>query len=245
MTRHAIIAFDPSADMSNLVVAVKNKLQDPGAVLITDFPIESDGATLVRFGAALGTLSTRDVTVPLNEWVQRVEALDNAVKEPGGYEVLSASSKLFPCHTDEFFERDPAQMVLQLSVRAAECGGGQTLLAFLNDIWTQLNADSIDILSQCEFPARFGSTPILVATDRGRRVRYNRGRLLQYELTENQMNAVEDLERAINVVKQCFLMRPGDCLVLNNWTVLHGRTDFAENSSRLLLRMRVLDVPIR
>ena len=241
MTRPGIVGFDRAAEISDLAVAVKKQLRQPGAALIPNFPIDSEAASLVRFGAALGTLSTRHVSVPLNKWIQRVEDADRAVQEPGGYDVLSATNRFFPWHTDEFHSPHPAEFVVQLCVRAAACGGGETMLAFLDDLWTELAADSIAILSQHQFSTGFGATAVLVNTDQGRGIRYNRDRLVRYGLTEDQLRAVNDLEKAIDTTKCEFPMRPGDCLAFNNRTVLHGRTGFAGGSSRLLLRMRVFE----
>jgi alpha-ketoglutarate-dependent taurine dioxygenase len=61
----------------------------------------------------------------------------------------------------------------------------------------------------------------------------------RYELTPAQLTAVDRLEEAVDRCAYDFALAPGDCLVVNNRTALHGRTSFGLDSGRVLLRMRV------
>ena len=152
---------------------------------------------------------------------------------------LSSSHRYFPCHTDEFFSSQPADIVLLQCVRPAADSSGATLLALGSDVLDALEPADRDALEHLDFPAEFGRAPLLVRRKEKELLRFNPIELEHYELTGRQRHLVRSVVRAVESCQYSIDLARGDCLVVNNHLWLHGRAAFTPRSSRLLLRARV------
>lgn len=224
----------------DLLETIRGALAGPGAILLRNCPTQDPSQWLEALGSALGAISSEDVAVPERERLHRVEALLSPLQDSRGREILSTSNKEFPYHTDEFFNREPADIVVQYCVRPASCGGGRTLLATFADIIERLAPDTARLLHEPRFPAPFGPAPILLGNAGSSPCgRFNIGELWNEPLSTEERRAIEEFEITARAVKQEFLMASGDCTIINNWAALHGRTAFIQESGRLILRMRI------
>lgn len=239
MLRHGSLECHGRPDSRLVVAAVNQALDEPGAIVLHGFAGPEPHDDLARLGRAIGTLSAADIATPDGDWIHRVEARETPLQDSVGNPILSTTHGHFACHTDEFFSPHPADVVMQFCVQAAQDGGGRSVVAFVRDIVARLDEGQIDVLSAATFPVRFGHTALLAAHDGGWHLRYNRDELPRRSLTPAQCAALDALEDAIDRCAYDFALAPGDCLVLDNRTALHGRTRFGLHSGRVLLRMRV------
>lgn len=239
MLRHA--ELDCTRTPPGAVAAVVGEtLADPGAILLRGLGGPDPHAALTALGRSIGTPSAGDISAPDGDWIHRVEARRRPLRDSTGNPVLSTSRDHFRCHTDEFFIADPADVVLQLCVSPARDGGGRSQLAFVCDVVAQLDDDVRRVLRAPAFPTRFGQTALLTSHgDADWRLRFNADELAPRSLTFEQRRAVSALEAAVEVCEYDFALGAGDCLAIDNHTVLHGRTAFGRRAGRLLLRMRV------
>jgi hypothetical protein len=123
--------------------------------------------------------------------------------------------------------------------------GGDSLIARVPDILKLLDEATTALLFRPLFPAPFGRIAILERGEKEIHIRYNRFEIeqavirLDEQLNPQQLNAMEGLECAIITVTEVLRLLPEECLVINNKTIVHGRTSFPAGSGRLLRRLKV------
>ena len=201
---------------------------------------------------ALGAVSSTGITAgqPNVEQgaVNRVEAMDVPRIDPGGRTVLSTSADDFPLHSDDTFARAPVRSVLMHCWQADADGGGVSRVAHVADIpWRACTArDRRARLRVPDFPSPFGLASVLFepeAGDRGPCIRFNHRRdFVSYgerygpALAPDQVAALDQVLHAANGCARNMMLARGDCLIVDNRRVLHGRSAFAPRSGRLLQR---------
>jgi len=234
--RHRSISV--GEDLLDAVEVTREALNSPGAIVLSSFPVSSDCQELLTFARGLGRVSQRGVSSPQNPWTHRVAEHRDPMLDSTGQDILSTTARQFDFHTDETFSSAPADIVIQLCVRPAQCGGGLTTLAFLPDIVGLLPEQALCALLHSSQPAAGLSSNEASSAERYW-IRYNPHDLRRASLTGQDRAAIAALKAAIEKVAYRIQLGPGDCLVLNNRTVLHGRTAFSSPSQRLLYRVRV------
>jgi hypothetical protein len=234
------------ATWNHFVSDVRSHISAPGAVVVRRLPYGPDVDMLPRLASSLGKLSRTDVTAPeANQGsVHAVEAKLEPLKDSHGFLILSTTSRTFPCHTDDYFDEQPSDIVLLHCVRQAEVGG-DSLIAYFADILSALDQEMIDVLRLPHFPTHFGPVAILGEDKAVRSIRYNRLEIqrsstrLNMSLSQKHQTALDALDAAIERATQLLRLAPGDCLTINNKTVVHGRTAFASNGGRLFRRVKI------
>jgi len=218
----------------------------PGVALLEKFVDRPGTNLLARLALLLGEVSYEDVSAPEPGpigFIHRIEAKEEPLQDGFGYEILSTTHRRFPCHTDDYFVERPCDVFLLHCVLQAE-HGGDTIIVHLRDILEQLEPRTIAELATPSFPAHFGWAPILVIEKYFLWIRYNRLQIdracqvNQVTLTDNQLNALDELDAVIDTSQHYFKLKPSECLVLNNKTTLHGRTAFSGTTNRLLRRVK-------
>ncbi|MBI4165258.1 MAG: TauD/TfdA family dioxygenase [Acidobacteria bacterium] len=172
--------------------------------------------------------------------------MDGGRADEHGFLVYSTTGRAFPCHTDLYRDRHPADLLLMKCVRA-DRGGGRTIIYKLRDLLASLSPREISVLRRPSFPTEFGKIQLLSADSHGYSIRYNRreidffARLRREPLSARQSEVLNkiDLLLANGKERQEFLLQPGQCIVINNKTVLHGRTRLSKGTKRLLKRIRL------
>jgi alpha-ketoglutarate-dependent taurine dioxygenase len=239
------IEFD-GRPFGEMILDVRRGLDENGAVVVRGLP-DSDGKDAITgLASSLGSLSLSDVTAPdqYKEHVHAVEAKSEPLKDSYGFPILSTSSAEFPCHTDDYFDERPSDIVLLQCVRQAETGG-DSLIARLADILAQLGPTDVAYLCQRAFPTHFGLVAILERTEGDWQIRYNRLETersavrLDYPLTASVVDVLDRVDAAIGKVVRRVRLLSGDCLLLDNRRVVHGRTAFSADSGRLFRRIKV------
>jgi alpha-ketoglutarate-dependent taurine dioxygenase len=219
-----------------------------GWALVRGVAADEDNAALRALGQALGATSRSGLHAGPNleqHGINRVEAMDLPRLDPSGRVVLSTSADEFPLHTDDTFAASPARYVLMHCLRPDPSGGGVSLLGHADDIVARLPADTVARLRQCDFASPAGPQPVLFDAGGAQGIRFNRRDMQGYGekfgpvLSADQLAALDQLLAAARGCTHSLRMQAGDCLVVDNHRVLHGRTAFDPRSGRLLKRLRV------
>jgi alpha-ketoglutarate-dependent taurine dioxygenase len=205
--------------------------------------------SLIRICNWLGTTRSEEITkggAVDDLSVYLVEEKGGGVKDELGELILSTTSQAFPLHTDGFARRCPYDLVVLLCVRAA-ASGGESVLSSLSHVLPRLSASARDELQQEQFPCCYGKTSIIYGSGNHINIRYNSLELRSQQhhqnacLTERASHAVLELDEALEWknAQYIFQMKFGNCLILDNHRVLHGRLPFSSGSQRLLKRVRL------
>ena len=93
------------------------------------------------------------------------------------------------------------------------------------------------------FQGDVGHHPLIYETPTGDRIYYSvlfeptAFWLADEKLTGEQKDAFDTFNEAVKVAEtMCIKLKPGECLVVDNGRILHGRSPLEENSNRLLKR---------
>ncbi|WP_336215016.1 TauD/TfdA family dioxygenase [Nonomuraea sp. LPB2021202275-12-8] len=225
---------------------IRSKVRFHPILVIRGLPGEGGAHTLARLAKSLGRVDSTDVTAPDegNRLVHAVQARDEPIRDDHGFPILSTTNADFPCHTDDYFEANPSDLVILQCVHQASAGG-DSLAATVDDIIAHLDSATLDLLARPLFPSHFGLVPILQEHATEWRIRYNRVEIersaqrLTVPVQLECVGALDRLDRAIEQVKTRIALTPGDCLILDNHRVVHGRTAFERGSKRLFRRVKV------
>lgn len=230
---------------------VINRLESVGTILLKDVSIDDDNTQLLALARAIGEPSkvalrgAREHKMLIEQdVVHRVEELATPLRNSVGAAVVSTTAEAFPCHTDEYFEERPSEVVILLCVQAARVGG-ETTLAHVDDVLARLPVERRETLSLPLFPHRSGLVSLLVWSGTKAKIRFNRQEIESYYLAAGAVlpaflrDALDDLTLAIENNTVVLTLAAGECLVLNNMRVLHGRRPFTSGSGRLFKRVRV------
>lgn len=222
-------------------------IAEHGRAVITGMPCREGNGPLLELANGLGTVnpygagaSTRD-----GEGVHLVTPYSQPVLDVTGKPMLSNTTTDFELHTDESFAQTPSRYVLMQCWREDSKGGGESLLANSEAVLARLEPWAAELCYRAIFVWRKCSAPIFT-----RRpgldwpvVRFNAREIAGDELEgEPDLRArilPEVFLAAANAAADRVLLESGDCVVLDNRRVLHGRAAFDPASSRLLKRVWV------
>lgn len=164
-------------------------------------------------------------------------------------------------HTDSQYRQHPEEAFALMTVRQAECGGGESWILHVNDIVEELLKlpnGGAHLRTLREVPVPFASPSIFNINSEnqeqievihapifdGREIRYRddtlrRGIEATQPLVSEVQEAVDALEHAIHDNPKIlrFHSRNGSCMYIDNKLTLHGRSAFADHR-RLMLRCR-------
>jgi len=219
-----------------------------GSILVKGLPVTPEDETLVALGRALGPLSLAGAHSVDKRYAYNVEVRsETGIPDELGLLIYSSTDWDFPCHTDEYRIEAPADLVAMHCVRPDECGAGRTILYHLRDLLMILTPPQIDVLRRNDFPSQFGSTSIIWDSEGGTCIRYNRREVDRFAdlnsqpLSSNQRSVLDRLDSILRdeAFRSEFLLESNDCVLLNNRTILHGRTKLTTGSHRLLKRIRL------
>ena len=176
--------------------------------------------------------------------VYRVEAAGGPVHDSAGSAMISTTGEAFDLHTDEAYLPTPARYLLLHCWREDEAGGAN-LLAAVDAILPRLDSRAAEACRRVTFRWNEVAAPILTRVP-GRAwptVRFNRRTWADAgagSTASDEERRLLDafLTAARSAAHECRLA-PGDCLITDNWRVLHGRTALGPDSRRLLKRVRV------
>lgn len=213
--------------------------QGRGACVVQNMPCSAENQALEQLALSLGQ--------PLHEAHNLNGGMVCEVRpQPDDTHPAYANTPyFFPCHTDcSDFEHPPNTVLLLCEQPARQ--GGESLLAHLDDFLPELGFADLLELQRPAFLFRRAFWPILSKQGEQVQIRYNRmmfeifQRLQNIELDEDQLQALDHLDQAIAAHQVTFALKQGDCLIIDNQRLVHGRTAFeTDHSPRLYKRARL------
>ena len=226
--------------------ALVERIAEHGWLLIGGVPCWAGNTALLDLAASFGRIKSHGPNLrdPVREGeaVGVIKALAQPIADRSGKTMLSTMATDHHLHTDESFYPTPSRYVLLHCWRPDPAGGGVSLLAAAEDVLARLTPEEREGCARIRYSWRGVESPILAAMpDSARpRVRFN---VREADCLERPRAAGDALAlrvaHAAEAAAIALPMEAGDCLVLDNWRVLHGRTAFAPDSPRLLKRVGV------
>lgn len=157
----------------------------------------------------------------------------------------SRTNRALMLHTDSSYDAVPHELVAFQMVRP-DFQGGHTIVGPVEDILSGLDEQTIIALHKTKVPFGRGLHPILWRHRGAQHIRFYDHQILNAiksgafvdETTKKVLRAVLDVLKD-TARFQTFPLGAGDTLFMHNTRALHGRTGFAPDSRRLMLRVRV------
>ena len=258
--KHFITLDDSQPDLRTIAHMVRKAVIDKGYIVFRNFyydlnDLEKTKSLFIQLCEMVGTPISHDQHGSI---VWDIKSNPNST---GLVKTYSEHNHQAELHTDSQYSLYPEDMFALLSLQKAKCGGGISHLKSLKNILHRLKMlpdgdEVIRILSNTDFPFivpnvfkknnsikhEFNFGPIL----RDNEIRF---RIDTFEkafqvdnsfCTEEQLDAYGKLKKVItdDLDLTEFTMEPGDLIVINNKTMLHGRSSFTD-SNRHMLRIRM------
>ncbi len=148
------------------------------------------------------------------------------------------SNYYFSLHTDcSDFEHIPNGLAM-LCVTPAE-QGGESIFIKLTDVIACLDKADIEFLLQKKWTFRNRQRSILTKGKLGYNICYNRLMIEGYsELSADELAFLDKFDKVLAEHAINYKLQKNELVLCNNHKLLHGRTDFAETSNRLIQRIR-------
>lgn len=225
--------------------------QTHGWAILEHFPLNN--LTFTQLALMLGLPADRSQDPALaqrveNEFIHLVAAFsERGIALDESRNLYSTSAQAFSLHTDGSALRVPHDAVLLCCFKNDKPNYGITLLITLDQILKRLSAQDIELLQDPVFPFFYGVGPILTFENDNYHIQYNPERFPIFQ-EKHQVRLSLRHTRAVNALNDIlalpeamcrFSLHPGQCLILNNRNVLHGRTALSKSSKRLLKRIRL------
>ena len=238
----------PDDGWEQFSAAVRAAVVASKAVLIRNFGTGETNERLIKLAYSLGKphggYSLPDH--PLEDGlVFRVEVRGEGVMDPSGAVIYSTTCADIPCHTDGVNKPMPYDLALLHCIRQ-DASGGETVLVQLEEVIERLPPDALGLLREEGYPFAFGRAPIIAGEGKQMWIRYNAQETAYYgeagaPLSPQHRHALAQLEAALAepAAQERFHLSPGECLVIDNRRVLHGRSACPKGGRRLLKRIRL------
>lgn len=225
-------------------------LQQRGWAVAHGVALKANNMPLIALGQQLGRTSrqgTRQGAPNLeNDGVNRVENMDTPIRDAVGNAVLSSNADEFPLHTDDSYSPEPARYVLMHCWQADAAGGGISWVAHVDRMLALAAPDLIQRLSTEKYTTPYGAASVLWRDAQQRWcIRFNRRDMIGFAklrfqtMSEQKKSDLEALEQLAMQCVEHVTLHAGDCIVVDNHRVLHGRNAFDPRSGRLIKRLRI------
>ena len=243
-----------------LAEEVKSHLDSVGYVVIKDFDVNTEdiaasGAKMLKLSSLIGTPISHNTSDSIIWDIKSNPGSKSNIKT---YSEHSHEAEL---HTDSQYSFYPEDYFGLLTLKAADCGGGESFLLSLKDILKELqsltNGSKIEkVLRETNFPF---IVPNVFKKSKSEEYEFNFGPVLRdneirfrVDTCEKAISIRPDLcteeqKSAFSVLKELILNSPStknffleanDLIYINNKTMLHGRNEFSDHK-RHLLRIRM------
>tara|TARA_B100000497_G_C7695091_1_gene424218 strand:- start:97 stop:915 length:819 start_codon:yes stop_codon:yes gene_type:complete len=258
--KHFIELKDSRLDLQAMVTMARKAVADQGYIVFRNFhydlnDLEKTKNLFIQLCEMVGTPISHDQHGSI---VWDIKSNPNST---GLVKTYSEHNHKAELHTDSQYSFYPEDMFALLSLQKAKCGGGLSHLKSLKNILNRLKAlpdgdEIIRILSNTDFPF---IVPNVFKKDISKKYEFNFGPILRNNeirfridtfekafqidnsfCSEEQISAYGKLKKIItdDLDLTEFMMEPGDLIIINNKTMLHGRSTFTD-SNRHMLRIRM------
>jgi alpha-ketoglutarate-dependent taurine dioxygenase len=154
--------------------------------------------------------------------------------------ITSTTAERFPLHTDGYNLTRPPRFVLLLRIDASAEAAASTV-SDARAALCELTPETRARLWRPAFPSARGPVALVEREGSLDRVRCNPQEAARWHAGED-LSAMTALTAAMDAAVARLTLARGECLLLDNWRVCHGRDDLSSDSDRVLLRMWV-DAP--
>lgn len=224
-------------------------LGEDGAVYVHG--MGTSDATLLQVAGGLGEITAPGVGMPSGVHDGRIYTVEvrndgAGLRDQHGNTILSTTSQEFSLHTDAYNQRIPPTYVLLL--RSDDTNDETS--SYISDAHyaiTELPADVIAVLRSAIFPSALGPTPIVEQDGGAPVVRFNPEEIARWAGHEDNSPvspegsaAITALQASLIGCRETTVIFPGDCLIIDNHRVCHGRGTMSSSSGRVLKRVWVM-----
>jgi alpha-ketoglutarate-dependent taurine dioxygenase len=220
-------------------------LTETGSVLLhgVDGPAE-----LRRLAAILGRAITPGAGIPRalkrSDDIYEVKVQDPSgagLRDRHGNTILSTTASDFPPHTDGYNLVEPPRFVLLLRVDPEDEAPVSSVSDAVAAI-ASLPAEERALLRRPLYGSAVGELPVLDTVSGQQRVRFNAVEMRRWSgAAARAEQAIATIAPALRKVERRIRLRRGDCLLMDNWRMCHGREALPRESKRVLLRMWIAD----
>ena len=237
---------------------ILSKLQNEGFVIISNLnlPVISRGQALEDFVRLMG-----DPVLHAPSDTSFISDIKKKVETTSAFPTYSEHSEEAFLHTDSAYKETPEDAFILYCIKPAACQGGMTTILSLSDIYNEIAANPCSQLllrelantsypnlvpsifkSERDVVDEFVHAPIL---EPSQKIRFRHDTIqkglskIASTLSDDAITAFEQFTSLIKNSQKTLKVNLAerDLLVINNRTMLHGRTAFSD-STRHLLRIR-------
>ena len=239
---------------------IRTELLDSGYVVVADFNVDPDDIEdchrkYLEIASKVGVPVSHDGNNSIIWDIKPNPSSKSLVK------TYSEHSHEAEMHTDSQYSTYPEDFFGLLTLKPANCGGGESYLLSLTDVLSSLR--ELKEANEVEWTLRNTDFPFIVPNvfmkNLNNKYEFNFGPLIKdneirfrvdtFEkavkarpdlCTDQQLIAFEALKNVIvnNQKTIKFYLQPKDLIFINNKTMLHGRSEF-KDKNRHLLRIRL------
>lgn len=230
-----------------LAAMIRHSLESQyGFCLLSGLPIDTQDSALEHLAKQMGTPSLAGAHAVDGRAVYDIKGSKSGKLDEHGLLIYSSRYDEFPAHTDEYRIQSQVDLVFLHCIQPNPEGQGLSLICPLKSLLENLTANDLSLMLRPIWPTQFGLAALLTIEDRRTTIRFNSLEIQRFaeiqkiELTNNQGELLQRLGTFLREkTPYRLLLRTGDCLIMNNRSVLHGRTVFPDASSRLFKRVRL------
>ena len=235
------LSFDDLSAKDDLIAFIRQQINNSGKGYCI---VENNGTNADSFmlllhesvGPSLSMSQKGDIKIPYDVVKDRGDEMSKAGA------LLSSTNQLFPMHTDCCFLERPADFITLYCVENATAGG-ESILLNINDVIHLLSNSALQHLLTTPFQFYSKKYPILEKMENLFFIRFHQGELIDSCLPANKEECLSSLQPLLQLLNDSIhyttvKLKPGQCLIVNNRTCLHGRYAFEAGSKRTFYRSR-------
>lgn len=213
---------------------IKEQLEKQRYALVCDVDMSEPRQALIDLMSKIG--------IPVSYFEQPM-AMD--VKPQAGYQPVSSGGQAyFSAHTDLTFHDTPPKYIGMLSL-SQDDEGGDSILVDGRDIVSELSAEHRRLLEEIDVlfptPQHISGPPsrqkVLTSNNSDMHIRFRSDLALGQQQDQSVIPALNAFRILAEQKQNVMKIQPGNALIFDNHTMLHGRTEItAQPSVRHLLR---------
>ena len=195
-----------------------------------------------------------------DSYVWDIKTVQNTKSNFVTHSELAAEAEL---HTDSAFSNNPEDCFCLYSIKKADCNGGESLLLSMDNLLSELRKTKEGLRAEEQLRTKKYPFAVPSVFREGHKSQDKNLHAKDYILTEDSIRFRNDvIQRSLNIDPQLIdedqyealdilqnivdhskgvkrlMLEVGDLIIINNKTMLHGRTAF-EDPDRHLLRVRI------
>jgi alpha-ketoglutarate-dependent taurine dioxygenase len=217
-------------------------LTTSGAMVVRSMPSEQEFRLVAR---TLGSVMPAAVGLPAGA-VGLDDVYEVRVRGPRGSGltdnrgrvVMSSTASRFPLHTDGYNLHEPPRYVLLYRTDGSN-DTPTNLVADASVALASLGGTDRATLREPIYHSARGGVAVLAKVSGQDLFRFNPEEMQPSDMAERALAVVTRLCGALTAITEDLLLHRGDCLIMNNWRMCHGRGALEQGSGRVLLRMWV------